>query len=434
VTEPLRMMPDNGPAPSVFASFQVMPGRRFQLLLLTLAAAAASYTRAGLGPLQETMRSALTLSDNQISVLQGPALALPVVMAAVPLGLAIDRYPRVRMLFIFAVFDVVGNLMTALTSDFAVLLLARGLIGFTASAIGPAVFSLLADLYAPAERGRAAMIVVVGQFAGMSAVFALGGALLEAFGPGPNTWRWTIVWLTALLIPVCVSALAMREPRRTGVVMENPSVREISLELWRYRGVIGPLLTALVVADIGFGAVVVWAAPSLSRSFGLPPDRVGTIMGIGTIVSGVLGPVMGGILADFCQRVGGRRRTMSALSWLAVLSVPAALFAIAPGVASASVLLVVFMTIIGAILVGGSALFTIVVPNELRGLCGALQAGLSILFAMGLAPLAVSMLSAEMGGPHMIGRALAVVGITMSILAAAMFAFGTRDLPSIRAR
>jgi MFS family permease len=157
-------------------------------------------------------------------------------------------------------------------------------------------------------------------------------------------------------------------------------------------------------------------------------------MGIGTIVSGVLGPVMGGILADFCQRVGGRRRTMSALSWLAVLSVPAALFAIAPGVASASVLLVVFMTIIGAILVGGSALFTIVVPNELRGLCGALQAGLSILFAMGLAPLAVSMLSAEMGGPHMIGRALAVVGITMSILAAAMFAFGTRDLPSIRAR
>jgi MFS family permease len=415
-----------GPIASSPVPVPVRVSRGFQLLLVTIATTAVAYARTAVSPLQETMRIALALSDNQMAMLQGPALALPVVLAAIPLGLLIDRYSRVHLLFIFAVLSTAGSVLTALASNFALLFAARCLVGLAATAISTTAFSLLADLYAPAQRGRASMVVVVGQYGGMSAAFALGGALLAISGAGPDAWRWTMLWLIGPLVPVIFSMLAMREPARTGLVIEKPSAREICVELWRYRAVIAPLLIGLVMAEVAVLAVLTWAAPTLSRSFVLSPDRIGAIMAMGLMLSGILGPTVGGILADLCQRTGGPRRTMSILSGLALLNVPAGLFAVMPEGASASVLLVVFMTIGSAMLVTGIALFTIVIPNELRGLCMAALTGAGVLLGLGLAPVAVSLLSGALGGPAKIGNALALVCVAAGLLGTASFALGIR--------
>ena len=125
-----------------------------QLLLLMLAAAAALYARTALSPLQEAMRTAFALSDNQMAMLQGPALALPLVLLAMPLGLLIDRHSRVRLLVIFSALSLLGSLCTALAPNFALLFAARCLIGLTVTATSTAAFSLVADLCAPARRGR----------------------------------------------------------------------------------------------------------------------------------------------------------------------------------------------------------------------------------------------------------------------------------------
>jgi MFS family permease len=400
--------------------------RGLQLLLLTIAAWAGAYARTAVGPLQETIRIALGLSDNQVALLQGPALSVPLVISAIPLGVLIDRCSRVRLLFVFTTLNVLGSLLTAWASSFVLLFAARCLIGLTALAVNPVALSLIADLYGPAQRGRATMVMAVGQFAGMSAAFALGGELLAMSRSGPDGWRWAMFWLTGPILPAVVLTLPMREPPRTGLVSENPSAREAWPHLWRHRAVITPVLAGIVMAEIAIGAVLVWAAPALARSFALPPNRIGTIMATGLMVSGILGPMAGGTLADLCQRAGGPRRTMSVLSGLAILSIPAGLFAVMPGVASASALLVVFMMIVGAIAVMGTVLFTIVVPNELRGLCMAMLAAACVL-VVGLAPMVVSLLSGAIGGPTMIGKALALVGVTTSGLAAVTFALGRRD-------
>jgi len=75
--------------------------------------------------------------------------------------------------------------------------------------------------------------------------------------------------------------LAMREPIRVGITHQNPRVRDAWLELWHYRARITPLLGGMVMAELAFGAAYVWAAPALSRTFNLPPDRIGAIMGSG---------------------------------------------------------------------------------------------------------------------------------------------------------
>jgi MFS family permease len=405
--------------------------RGSQLLLLAVALSAANYARTALGPLQERVRLALALSDNQIALLQGPAMALPLVIAALPLGLLIDRSSRARLIFIFAFLSLLGSVATALASNFAMLFAARCLVGLAASATSVAVLSLLSDLYAPAQRGRATMAVAVGEVAGASAAFALGGALLALFVTTLNGWQSAMFWLSVPLALVMFLMVAMREPPRRGVAIQRPSARQACVELWRYRAVVTPLVTAKIMAVTAYGAVVIWTAPTLSRNFGLSPDRIGAIMATSLLVSGILGPIAGGIVADLCQRSGGPRRTMIALCILAVLSVPTGCFPLMPGVLSMSALLILFMTIINMIGVTEMTLTTVVIPNELRGLSLSVLVATGLVFGVGLAPLTVSLLSGVIGGPAMIGTALALICVLAGIVGAAIFAFGRRYIPSI---
>jgi MFS family permease len=245
-------------------------------------------------------------------------------------------------------------------------------------------------------------------------------------GAGLSSWRWALLWMCAPLLAVVFLMLMLREPPRTGVRAKNTSVREVWPELWRYRAVIVPLLLARVMVWIADGAVLVWAAPNFARNFALSPDRIGAIMGTALLASGILGPVLGGPLADVCQRSGGPRRTMTAMCVVALLSVPAALFAIMPGATLASFMLVLFLTFGFTIGTAALALATIVIPGELRGLYVAVTVTVGATFSIGVAPLVVSGLSGALGGPEMIGQSLAIVCAATSVLGAVAFGFGRR--------
>jgi MFS family permease len=405
--------------------------RGLQLSLLAVAMAAGGYARTALSPLQETMRIALSLSDNQIAFVQGVAVGVPVAVFAIPLGLLIDRCSRVRLLLVLVVLSLIGTLFTALASSFTVLLLTRALAGVSGLGTVPVVLSLLGDLYTPGQRGRATTAVCIGQVGGVSAAFALGGVLMAASASRGDSWQWSMRWLSVPLIPAAALMLALREPPRTGLTLMNPTIREVWHELQHYRSALGPLAVGIISAEAVLGAILVWAAPTLSRDFGVAPDRVGTIMGMGALASGLVGPAIGGILADLCQRTGGPHRTIAVVSGLTLLGAPVGLFAFVPHVAIASALLIIAMTLMLAVNVMGVTLFTIVLPNELRGLCTSALMAANLLSSVAVAPLIVSLLTGAIGGADMVGKALSIVCVTNSILAAAAFAYSRVRLKAI---
>jgi MFS family permease len=397
-----------------------------QLLLLVVTDMCVLAIGRALSPLQETMQAALSLSDNQIALLQGPALGLPNVLLAVPLGFLIDRHSRVRLCFILTIVGAVGTLMTALASSLVVLFIARALAGLAMTAVTIAIFSLVADLYEPAQRGRAKAVIVVGQNAATALVFAIGGRLLTS-DPSPDSWRYAVVWLTVpAVLVVSVLMIFLREPARSDVVIHKPSSREAFREVWRYRALVVPITAGIVLAELSVYALLTWASPALSRHFSLAPDRVGSIMGAIMLASGIAGPLLGGVLADVCQRTGGPRRTFIAVSLLVLAGAPAGLFAIVPGLTAAGLMLALYNTIVAASVGMGITLFTIVIPNEIRGLCLAFMAAVDSLFAYALGPVLVSVTSGAVGGRQMIGTALAVVCAAASLGCAAAYALGTR--------
>lgn len=401
----------------------------FQLLSLAFVMAAATCARYGLGPLQETIQTELSLSDNQMALLQGVALTWPLVMLSLPLGILIDRYSRVRLLGAFATLTVVGGVLTAMATGFALLFFARCLVGVMSSAITVAALSLVADMYEPQQRGRAIMVVTMGDVAGMAIAFALGGAVLVLPEAQPNAWQWAVLCFAAQSILVIILISNMREPVRPIIAESALQGRVGWPQLCRYRELIGLLMTGKIMVATAYGAVLTWAAPTMSRNFGLPPDRIGAIIAVSLTVGGILGPIVGGVLADLCQRSGGVRRTMSAVSLLALLTVPLAVFGSTSDVTMAKTLLILFLGIVPVVGVVEMTLTSIVIPAELRGLCLSLLIATGMIFGAGLAPIAVSMLSQLLGGSEKIGVALTIVCAFSGCAGSVAFAFGRRWAP-----
>src|SRR6266702_2164041 len=158
------------------------------------------------------MRLDLALSDNQMAWLQGPALAVPMALGSIPLGLMVDRRRRGRLFQIFVALTLAATVLTALTANLALLFAARALVGLAVAAIFVAAYSTVADLFPTAQRGCASMVVALGEIGGAPSAFALGGALLAMIasasaatagtGLGTAGWRWALLWMSVPLVPV----------------------------------------------------------------------------------------------------------------------------------------------------------------------------------------------------------------------------------------
>jgi predicted MFS family arabinose efflux permease len=401
--------------------------RGVQFTFLVIATSSVALASRAVSPLQEGMRTALSLSDMDMSLLQGPALSLPIVLLAIPLGFLIDRLPRVRLLLLLAACNMMGCFLTVFASSFLQLFVARAVVGLTTTALTITGFSLLADLFPAEQRGRAKAAIGVGQQVATSVAFAAGGALLTLYGLN-NGWQWALFWLTCpLLVAVTLLMLAMREPPRVGGKLQQPSSRDSLAEIWQCRATILPVLGAIFFIEVSVFAWLTWAAPSLARGFDLPPARVGALMATATVAGGLVGPIFGGMLADWCQRTGGPRLTLTLLMILPLLSACGASFSMAPTVVSAGALLIFFNLMVTATISMGTTLFMIVVPNELRGVCLSLLA-VSASIGATIGPVMVSALSAATSSSAQIGVSLSIVCAASSVLCAAMFLLARRGV------
>lgn len=408
---------------------QLHLSRFYSLALLIMAFFLARFNQTALYPLQEAMAAAEGLSDNYVALLQGPAFIMPFVILSVPLGMAVDRLVRVRLLVAAILCGIVGSLLTAWGSRLPALLLGRAFVGLSSSATTVIVFSMIADLFPPAQRGRAKSAADVAGQIGGSVAFLAGGMLLATAHDARHGWSWALTWMSTPLLLGMILLLTLREPARAGEGKASPPLRRMFIELRDYRALILPLVLGAVLIEIPIVATAIWAAPILTRSFSLGPGEVGSIMGSVLLVSGIAGPVLCGFLSDASQRAGGPRRAILAVALLMGLSAPGCLFGLAPTAFSAAVILGFFMTGLSGGLSMTITAFTIVIPNELRGLCLSLLSASAAIVGVALAPVLISLLSAALGGPAMIGQALALISLPSSLLAGASLLIGLHYLP-----
>lgn len=404
------------------------------LLLLGGAIACSSATQGVFGPLQEAAKLDLGLSDFQISLVQGLAASLPVAVLSIPLGRMTDRGNRVRLLVAMAVCWTLGTLMTAFAHGFAMLFAARTLAAVGMMCALPVAISVAADLSKPEARGRSLLLLSASRMIGVALAFALGGALLGSMGAhSPSPLATFAPWRSVHLIFGIVSALLilpllwLREPARReldGII--SPSFGEAMDAIWQRRALLAPLFLGQVTVVMADASAGIWASPVLIRDYGLQPADFGAWMGLILLLSGLIGSVIGGVLADLGHKGRIPGGVLGGAVLASLVTIPAAFFPVMPTVGGFAAMLM--LLVLGGAIAGliTATAITVLVPNELRGVCLGAFIVVGAVFGLGIAPTVVTLVSDLFGGEAHVREGLTVVTLVTSVIASIGFLAAAR--------
>jgi MFS family permease len=423
--------------PPAASSTTAFRSRLAPLLILAVAMAAGFTMMGSFSMVQEGAKAEMGLSDYALGLVQGVSAAVPLVLFSIPIGILVDRRNRVRLLIVLSLIWTAGTLLTAFAQSVPVLFAARMMAGIGTTGALTAALSLTADLCGPQQRGRAMLVVTLGKCMGQAGAFALAGWLLgllmHIYLPGiagMAPWRGTHILLAAISLALILPLLTLREPERQELAASiHAPFRVVAGELWARRAFLIPLFLGQVSVVMADAAAAIWASPVLSRTYGLTPQEFAGWMGALIFSTGVAGSILGGVVADVGHKSPRRGGLLIGAVVAAAIAVPAALFPIAPSIPLFALAIGTLMfcgTITGLVT---SVALTVLIPNELRGLCIGAFIALAGLVGFGVAPSLVTAVSALLGGEAHLGQGLAIVGVGVSLVSVFAFIQAMRQAP-----
>lgn len=279
----------------------------FVVSLLVLAYAFGVVDRIVIGLLTQSIQADLGLTDTELGLIQGLAFSLFFAAAALPVGMLIDRWQRVPVLWAGLLVTSGATLVCGLAGCFLALFIARMFIGAGSAVTNPGSSSVIADYFPPTLRPRAYGIFNMGGSIGIGIAYLLGSVAitlagtLQAAAPAllGSFAKWQIVFFVVgapgLLIALTM-ALAMREPARRGSV---PTTARISLlPLWREmqanrRALLAIMLGAITNVMI-VNAQLAWFPTLFFRIHEWTPARVGTALALVGVPFGLLSAITAG--------------------------------------------------------------------------------------------------------------------------------------------
>lgn len=361
--------------------------------------------------LVDPMRRSLGISDTQISLIQGLAFVLFYSTMSIPIGALVDRTNRRNVIIVGILLWSAMTILCGLATDFWTLFAARAGVGVGEAVLAPATYSLLADYFPPARRGRAIAAVGICGGLGAGASFLLGSAVLHAV-PGDAIvhlpvigavlgWQLTFFVAGAPGLVLAALAFVVREvPRKersalaplTGGAMSRQHVRDMARALVRANGTV--LLAVFgasgLIAMVGY-AHAGWMASFFIRVYDVPPASVGLMVGLLSIVGALGGGALAGPLSDRLAqaRTGGRIDLY--LYAIGGTTPFLLLWPIMPDMWLSFAVLMINMVFINAGVATSPAVIQEIIPNELRGLSLGVFTLVQGILGAGLGPVGVAL-------------------------------------------
>lgn len=253
---------------------------------------------AVLDPLQGELRI-----DDDAAGLLGTAFMV-VYMLAAPLGGHFgDRASRHKIAAAGVALWSLATIASGLAQDYTTLLLSRAAVGIGEAGYATVAPSVIADLYRPAERGRKLAYFYLAIPVGSALGYVLGGAIGAEYG-----WRAAFFVAGAPGLAMALVIARLREPARgqhdEGEVDSEPVAlraalsRVLSSPAWRTTTIGMTLMT------FAMGGIAFWMPTFLVREHDLPLDDANFTFGALTVVAGLVGTLVGGLLGDRAQARG----------------------------------------------------------------------------------------------------------------------------------
>lgn len=245
--------------------------------------------------------------------LLGSSFLFVYALATLPLGVWGDRSVRKNIVSLCVGIWSVATVLAGVTRNFIQLFTVRSVLGIGEAGYAPASLSLLGDYFPKALRGRIFSYWSMGTLIGAAIGFTMGGLVADHFG-----WRWAF-YLVGLPGLICAFlAWRMAEPARGAFDDDEEGSEEgeaasalhggIGKDFWGRVKRLGRiptywiLVAGLVFSFFTIGGTSFWLPSYIVGSFHLSLGQAGILSGGVLVVSGLVGTVAGGWLADLLQK------------------------------------------------------------------------------------------------------------------------------------
>lgn len=296
-------------------------GAQFAVIVLTAMNLLNYIDRYVPSAVKDLFKKDLGFSDVQTS-LPLTAFVIVYMLTSPVFGSLADRWSRKALIAAGVALWSLATAGAALATGFVSFMLARSLVGVGEAAYATISPSLISDYYPPDRRNRILTYFYVAIPVGAALGFTLGGLVGHAYG-------WRMAFLVCGLPGLIAAGLVLliKEPRRGGLdpepVAQVPSWPEALRVLRRTAPYLFAVAGYVAVTWAG-GGMADWFPTFLSRYRGMNTAEAGSLTGTATVVGGLAGTLVGGLLADWLKRK--TRSPYLALSCLSMI--PAAGFAI----------------------------------------------------------------------------------------------------------
>jgi MFS transporter, DHA1 family, solute carrier family 18 (vesicular amine transporter), member 1/2 len=267
--------------------------RTFALALVTFAAFTDIVAYSVAVPVLPDLTRKLGATPTTVGLLFA-SFGVTVLCTAIPMGAMSDRVGRKGPLVAGLVGLTIATLMFAFAETLPSLFVARLAQGAADAVTWVVGFALLADLYEPAERGRASGIVMSGASSAFVIGPSLGGWLYELGG-----LRLPFLAVAAMAAAAAIAALGLKLPSTHSRPEPVPILSVLRV----------PAVGACAAAVIIAAATMSMLEPVLAlhlQALGINPARIGLVFGVAAAASAMLHPVYGRL----SDRLGARRLTL----------------------------------------------------------------------------------------------------------------------------
>ena len=265
-------------------------------------------------PIQQDLK----VSDAAMGALTGLSFTLVYATIALPMARLADRGNRRN---IIAAALAIWSAMTAacgLAGSYIALLIARMGVAAGEASAQPAAMSLVGDTFAPARRGTALAIMMLGSGIGTAMGAIIAGQIAEAYG-----WQAAFFVLGAPgLLLALLMFLTLREPERGA--QEGGDRPEMAASSWpqllRYLFGIRSfraLIVGHICVGMAFALYVSWMPAFLMRVGGMSVKEASTWFGLQTFPA-LAGIIIGGLASDLAARRAARYRVLALAAMLLI--------------------------------------------------------------------------------------------------------------------
>ncbi|MDD5169186.1 MAG: MFS transporter, partial [Syntrophales bacterium] len=282
------------------------PRATFVMVICALLYAVNYMDRQVMTVVLQPMKIDLGLTDFQVGLVN-TMFYIGIIVFCMPIAHFVDVWSRKKMIGLMAFAWSIFTLATGFCNGFVTLLLTRLGVGVGESGFAAGGTALIAASYPEEKRaqklGLFNMFITIGIIVGV----ILGGYLSANYGG----WRTPFYIFGIPGIILGVLAFFMQDyslKKADGSVIAHDSFTKNLKQLLKIKTLRWLYLGLGMFAILQF-SIMTWFPALLMRAYHVKEDKAGLVVGLVSII-GLLGPILGGILADRWQkkRSGGRMR------------------------------------------------------------------------------------------------------------------------------